>query len=197
MALIIEDGTIMSSPRANSYVTVPQFQAFFLARADALQDADDEQTEAALIKATDYMAQRWRLNWKGSRVEAFQPLDWPRSGVDVPDFFDPFFRNVNVPVSFQDTVFIGTNVIPDEVSDAQIFLAAATMDSDLLSSVVLQGLLDRVTKKEKVGSLEVEYFSAQEASDGGRQTKFYFDAHQRIQPFLLAASPHTGSVLRS
>jgi len=187
----------MSSPRANSYVTVAEFQAFFLARADSLQDADDEQTEAALIKATDYMAQKWRLTWKGSRVQAFQPLDWPRSGVDVPDFFDPFFRNVNVPVSFQDTVFIGTNVIPDEVRDSQIFLAASTFDSNLVSSVVLQDTLDRVTKKEKVGTLEVEFFGASEASDGGRQTKFYFDAHNRVMPFLLASAPHTGSVIRS
>lgn len=204
MTLIIEDGSVVrgspiGSGDANSYVTVAQFQAFHLARADELlSDADSEEVEAGLIKATDYMAQRFRLVWKGSRVTAFQPLDWPRRGVDVPDFFDPFFSNVNVPVSFQDTVFVGENVIPQEVKDVQIFLAAATFDSDGISSVSnLQALLERVTSKEKVGGLEVEYFGADQASDGGRQTIFYYNAVRRAEPYVLASSPHTGTVIRS
>lgn len=200
MAIIIEDGTLPGgSPPPNSYVTVAQFQAFYEARNDTtLSEADDTEVEAGLIKATDYMTQRLRLVWKGSRVTAFQPLDWPRRGVDVPDFFDPFFRNVNVPVSFQDTVFIGENVIPQEVKDGQIFFAAATFNSSGVSSVSdLQATLERLTSKEKVGGLEVEYFGASESSDGGRQTNFYYNAMKRVDPFVLASSPHTGSVIRS
>ena len=200
MALVIEDGTLPGgSPPPNSYVSVAQFQAFYEARGDTtLAEADDTQVEAGLIKATDYMAQRLRLLWKGSRVTAFQPLDWPRSGVDVPDFFDPFYRNVNVPVAFQDTVFVGTDVIPQEIKDGQIFLAAATFDSNGLSSVSdLQATLARLTSKEKVGSLEVEYFGADQASDGGRQTAFYYNAMKRMEAFTLASAPHTGMVLRS
>lgn len=204
MTIIVEDGTIVTgspigSAAANSYVTRAEFKQFAKDRGlTNIADADGAELDKGLIKATDYMAQRLRLNWKGSRVAAFQPLDWPRRGVDVPDFFDPFFRNVNVPVSFQDTVFVAENTIPQEVKDGQIFLAAATFDSSGVSSVSdLQATLERLTSKEKVGGLEVEYFDADQSSDGGRQTAFYYNAMKRVDPFLLASSPHTGTVIRS
>lgn len=198
MTLVIEDGTVQSSPPANSYVTVAEFQAFHLARnAEVLAEADDLEVEAALIKATDYMTQRLRMLWKGSRVDAFQPLSWPRRGVDVPDFFDPYFRNVNVPVSFQDTQFIPENVIPNEVKNSQIFFASATFDTSGISNVVLQASLGRTTRSEQVGSLKVEYFGAEGAADGGRITNFYYDGMHVADPFILAAAPHTGRVVRS
>ena len=204
MALIIEDGTVVrgspeGSADANSFVTVAQFQSFFDSRGDSVgSDADDDEVEAALIKATDYMAQRLRLLWKGSRVEAQQPLDWPRRGVDVPDFFDPFFRNVNVPVSFQDTFFIPENEIPQEVKDCQMFLARATIDSAGVSSVEnLQAALGRTTTLEKVGTLEVRYTDAQNSADSGRLTEFYYNAMKRAEAFILATAPHTGNVVRS
>lgn len=198
MTITVEDGTVQVSPPANSYVTVAEFQAFHVARnEEVLADADTEQIEAALIKATDYMQQRLRMLWKGSRVDAFQPLEWPRRGVDVPDFFDPFFRNVNVPVSFQDTQFIPENVIPVEVKNSQIFFASATFDSVGVSNVVLQASLGRTTRSEQVGSLKVEYFGAEGAADGGRITTFYYDGMHVVDPYILAAAPHTGRVVRS
>ncbi len=205
MTLIIEDGTVVrgspeGSADANSYVTVVTFRAFFEARTDtvASDTAEDEEVESALIKGTDYMAQRLRLLWKGSRVEAQQPLDWPRRGVDVPDFFDPFFRNVNVPVSFQDTFFIPENEIPQEIKDCQMFLARATIDSSGVSSVEnLQEALGRTTTLEKVGTLEVRYTDAQNSADSGRLTQFYYNAMKRAEAFILATAPHTGNVVRS
>ena len=201
MAIVIEDGTVLGgSPPPNSYATIAQFKAFYSDRGnDTLGvDTDNVEIEAALIKATDYMAQRLRMLWKGSRVAAFQSLDWPRRGVDVPDFFDPFFRNVNVPVSFQDTVFVPEDQVPREIRDAQIFLAGATIDSNGISSVEdLQGTIGRTTRVEQVGSLKVEYFGAEQDGQSGRVTEFYYNAMRRVEPFILASAPHTGRVVRS
>lgn len=201
MALVVQgDGAVQLSPAANTFVTVQEFRDFFENRGDpvAFELAEDEQIEAALIKATDYMAQRLRLIWKGSLVDGLQPLQWPRRGVDVPDFFDPFFRNVNVPVSFQDTLFIPENVIPIEVKDCQNFLARATIDDNGISSVQnLQETLDRTTRSEQVGDIKVEYFGAADGSDGGRITQFYYNAMRRVEPYLLPSAPHTGSAVRS
>ena len=69
-----------------------------------IAEADEDQREFALIKAADYLEQKYRLLWKGSRAQSTQRMSWPRRGVDVPDFFDPFYRDLsNIPLSFQDT----------------------------------------------------------------------------------------------
>lgn len=205
MALIIEDGTVVrgspvGSADANSFVTVVEFQSFYVSRSDLVAgEAEAEEVEAALIKATDYMAQKFRLLWKGSRVDAFQPLDWPRRGVDVPDFFEPFERLPrNVPLSFRDTVFVPENEIPNEVKDCQVFLARETIDTSGVSSVaILQAALGRTTSREKVGSLEVQYQDAQGAADSGRLTELYYNASRRVEPFLAASGTHTGRVVRA
>jgi len=133
MTLVIEDGTQgVSSPTPNSYVTTEELTTFTTDRGlfDVADSGDGEQ-ESALLKAADYMTQKYRLVWKGSRVQAFQPMDWPRRGVDVPDFFDPFFKQTNVPISFQDTLFIPEDVVPQEVKTAQMLLAIATYSGDV------------------------------------------------------------------
>jgi hypothetical protein len=48
----------------------------------ALQTIEKEQ---ALRRATMFMCQSYRLQWKGSRVNEVQALDWPRYNVTVPD----------------------------------------------------------------------------------------------------------------
>jgi hypothetical protein len=132
--------------------------------------------------------------WNGSRVKGFQPLDWPRRGVPVPDFFDPFFKQANVPISFQDTLYVAENSVPEEVRLGQMHLAATTYSGDE-STGVLQPALGRATKREKLGSLEVEYFNATDGST--RLTTIYWDAKQTVQPFLLATHPFGGRVVRS
>lgn len=195
MALTVEDGTVVAG--ANSYVTAAEADTYFENIGETLwtQTAGDEAKEAALAKAASYMQQKYRLQWKGSRVEAFQSLDWPRRGVDVPDFFDPFYRQVNVPLQFQDTVFIGENVIPEEVKQAQMLLALATLDSAGASSTNLQPSLGRLTKREKVGSLEVEYMDPGQGGQS-RQTTYYWDAENLLSPYLRPSRGHTGMLVR-
>lgn len=197
MTIVVEDGTVgaAGSPRPNSYVTVDEFTTFNELRGlTDVAESDDDDKESALIKAADYLGQKYRLMWKGSRIEAFQPLDWPRRGVDVPDFFDPFFKQTNVPISFHDTLFVPEDVVPQEVKDAQMLIANATYSGGV-SSGVLQPALGRTTKREKLGDLEVEYM---DALDGHTRIETrYWDANKTIEPFLNPSLPYTGQVVRS
>lgn len=196
MTILVEDGTVVAS--ANSYVSVAYADSYFENLGQTLwtETASDEAKESALIKGAQYLQQKYRLLWKGSRVNAFQSLDWPRRGVDVPDFFDPFYRQVNVPLQFQDTVFIGENVVPVEVQQAQLLLAITTIDSAGGSTSSLQPSYGRKTKREKVGSLEVEYMTAIDGGDTS-QTNTYWDAAKLIEPFLRPGQPQTGMIVRS
>jgi len=196
MAIIVEDGSLVSG--ANSFVTVGTADSYFETRHDtAWENADDDAKERALVLASDYMTQAWRLKWRGSLVNALQSLPWPRDGVPVPDFFDPFEKSQpNVPIAFQDTYFIPVNVIPQEIKDAQMLLARAQMDDTGAVTNTLQGSLGRQTKREKAGSLEVEYMDPSSGGDA-RQTTYYWDAERRVAPFLNPASGIVGTLTRS
>ncbi len=195
MTLIVEDGTVVAD--ANSFNTVTQFKTFATERGETVAaEADDDQVEVALIKAAQYMQQKFRLMWQGSIIEATQSLSWPRRGVPVPDFFDPFYTNINVPRSFQDTYYIPENTVPPEVLECQNLLALETMDSSGLSSGQLQASYGRMTKKEKAGSLEVEYMTGEEGGNT-KQTQTYWDAMKIVEPFLRPSTPQTGTILRS
>lgn len=196
MTIVVEDGTQgTGSPTPNSYVAVADFTAFATLRGlTDIAESDDDQKESALIKAADYMQQKYRLWWKGSRIEAFQPLDWPRRGVDVPDFFDPFYRQTNVPISFADTLFVPENVVPTEVQQGQMLIAIATY-SGALSTGVLQPTLGRTTKREKLGDLEVEYMDALDGHT--RVEQKYWDAQKTIEPYLRPNAPYNGALVRN
>jgi hypothetical protein len=193
MTIVVEDGTVLDgSPRPNSFVTVDEFKAFWTQRNDATpEDADVEANEAALVFAWDYLNQEFRLRFVGSLVHQFQAGTWPRTGVPVSDFFDPFFRNIHVPFEFRHTYFIAPDVIPVEVKEAQMLLAKHSLDSTTAAST-LQGELDRVTRREKLGDLEVEYAIGQNGTGtGNRQTTLYWDALKRLEPYLKPTSSGT------
>ncbi|TFH65752.1 MAG: hypothetical protein E4G91_01345 [Candidatus Zixiibacteriota bacterium] len=181
---------------ANSFASALEFLNYLSERGNTtLVEAEAEELDYALIKAADYMEQKFRLLWKGSRATVAQRLSWPRRGVDVPDFFDPFFRDLgNVPISFQDTLFIAENVIPLEVKEAQFLIAIQTFVGDV-STGVIQPPLGRVTKREKLGALEVEYFDAAQGSS--RQTTQYWDAENTVEPFLALQRLFGGQLVRN
>lgn len=193
-AIVIEDGTVLDgSPRPNSFVTVDEYKAFYTIRLDTVaSEGDDEAICAALVYAWDYLNQEFRLRFRGSLAKAFQAGTWPRRGVPVPDFFDPFFRNTNVPFEFRHTVFIPENTVPVEVKEAQMLLAR---DSQTTASSAdnLQPALGRVTKREKLGDLEVEYMAGDQG--GKRQTTLFWEATKRLQPLLRPTN--VGTVVRS
>jgi hypothetical protein len=194
MTLVVEDGTGLAN--ANTYASVEEFTTFMTDRGETtIAEADEDQKEVALIKSADYMMQKYRMLWKGSRAQTDQRLDWPRRGVDVPDFFDPFFRDLsNIPLSFQDTLFVPENEVPQSIKEGQMLIAKETFSGDQ-SSGSLQGSLGRVTKREKLGVLEVEYFNSQDGST--RQTTLYWDAQKHIEWALALVRLHSGQLVRN
>jgi hypothetical protein len=194
MTLVVEDGTGLSN--ANTYASVDEFTTFMTDRGETtIAEADTDQKEIALIKSADYMMQKYRLLWKGSRAQTDQRLDWPRRGVDVPDFFDPFYRDLsNIPLSFQDTLFIPENEVPTSIKEGQMLIAKETFSGDQ-SSGTLQDTLGRVTKREKLGVLEVEYFNSEDGST--RQTTLYWDAGKHIEWALALVRLHSGQLVRN
>ena len=188
MPLVVEDGTI-GSPRANSYVSLAEVREYWADRGDDIiangspAVPTDAILTAATLRAADYMRQNWRLRWEGALVQAFQPLDWPRTGVPIPDFFDPFFRNTNVPFEFRNTQFFSSSAIPEEVKTAQILLTRAAL-SDATTVVDLNPALGRTTKREKLGDLEVEYAVGEAGGAGERLKTIYVDALGMVEPYL-------------
>lgn len=195
MAFTVETGN--GSSTANSFATVAEFVTYHTDRGNtAVAEADTDQIQAALIKAADYMEQAFRMLWRGSRAQENQRLSWPRRGVPIPDFFDPFYRDLSdVPLSFQDTKWIPENEIPGEVKEAQFLIAAETFDANGASTGVIQPALGRETKREKLGVLEVEYFDV--GQGGGRQTTKYWNAEGTIDPFLDWTLKYGGAVVRN
>lgn len=194
MTVTVEDGTGLAA--ANSFATVAEFVAFNADRGNStLAEADTDQIEAALVKGADYMEQKFRLLWTGARATVTQRLSWPRRGVAVPDFFDPFYRSAaNVPLDFQDTYWIPENQVLYEAKVAQILVANETF-SGSLSTGVIQPALGRTTKREKLGVLEVEYFD--QAQGSSRQTTKYWNVEQTIAPFLDLGNAFSGQIFRN
>lgn len=138
MSLIVEDGTIVAN--AESYVSAATADAYFDGKQNAAWAAlGDDDKEAALRKAIDYMQGAYRMRWQGYRMEALQALDWPRSYVPIPD--SNLFGLVYVPQT----------TIPLEVKKAQMELALIATTNDLAPP------LERNTLQETVGPLTTTY----------------------------------------
>lgn len=82
MALVIEDGTVVAG--ANSYVSAAEIVAYASARGVTISASD---AEMSAVLAMDYL-ESFRSRYKGTKVSATQPLQWPRKDVviDGADF---------------------------------------------------------------------------------------------------------------
>ncbi len=103
MAFTVEDGTIVAG--ANSYVTVAYADTYNTDRGNAAWTGDDAVKEAALIKATDYIEQKYAGRWISTPQSETQDLSWPRT-------FD-------------------AGVIPDRLMQAVCVLALESLSDDL------------------------------------------------------------------
>lgn len=79
MAFIVEDGTIVVD--ANAFAAVAFVDAYFADRAIAAWTGVQAVKEAAIIKATDYINNRFLF--KGDKVDDDQALEFPRMVCDV------------------------------------------------------------------------------------------------------------------
>ena len=161
MALIVEDGTIVTG--AESYISVADADAYFLARGNAAWAAltPAATKEAALRKATDYMTGRYGLRWKGERVSELQALDWPRLWCERRNVINGAF-----PLYWDDTT------VPVAVQRACAELAVRASAGELVPDVGAQ------VKSETVGPISVVY------ADGARQSDSYRAIDAMLAPFL-------------
>lgn len=112
---------------ANSYASEAQLSAYASDRGITITGTNAE----LLILAMDYIESQ---EFKGNKASKAQALQWPRTNVII------------------DTYAINSNEIPQLLLDAQMEAALAIDGgNNPLANV------DRATKKEKLGELEVEY----------------------------------------
>lgn len=135
MAFLVEDGTVVSN--ANSYISAADANTYLADRGSASSEWNSASTaarEALLIRATQYIDESY--DWIGYLVETTQPLNWPRL-----DAYDSDWRDYN-------------RTIPDNLKNA-----VAEMANWIAANGDPQPNIARsnYTKREKVGSIEIEY----------------------------------------
>jgi hypothetical protein len=126
MAIVVETGSGDNSA-ANSYVTEAELTTY----------ATDHGITIAGTAATlllNAMVSLDTSNFKGFKVSASQPLQWPRSGVIVDGFT------------------VGSDEIPNDLKNAQIVTALAVDQGNDPSAVISQGV-----KSKSVDVISIEY----------------------------------------
>jgi hypothetical protein len=83
MSFIVETGAGLSY--ADSFASVANFRDFHTARGRDVSALTDTKIEQALRLATDYIEQKYRFRFAGSKVLATQYLSWPRMYVEIKD----------------------------------------------------------------------------------------------------------------
>jgi hypothetical protein len=79
MAFVVEDGTGISN--ANAYITVAYFRAYFTDRGVDLSALTDDQVQAYIVRATDFVEKRFGQRYAGTRKTLVQSLGMPRTGI--------------------------------------------------------------------------------------------------------------------
>lgn len=120
---------------ADTYGTIAEADAYFTARQSAAWGASDTVKEYALRKAATFLDNVYRGRWKGQKVDSTQARAWPRGWVTDADGFG----------------------VPSDSIPAQIKYAQFEAAKLIAAGTEMETTIERATKREKVGSLEVEY----------------------------------------
>jgi hypothetical protein len=173
MALIVEDGTGLVS--AESYISVADADIYHSNRGNTAWAAlSTTAKEQALRKGTDYIEEVYRLRFLGYRHTELQALSFPRDEVPRRDF-----------TYLNQYSFYPNDSVPTEVKDACAVLAYKSTSAELSPDIA------RVTKREKVGALEVEY------ELGYQPFTKYRAIDNLLAPFLGTTSNTTKEVVRT
>lgn len=76
MTFVVEDGTGLAN--ANSYISVPDADAYFADRGIAAWTGSNTVKEQALVRATDFIETVYGQRFRGSVVTESQALSFPR-----------------------------------------------------------------------------------------------------------------------
>jgi hypothetical protein len=109
MALIVEDGTGLST--AEAMISVTDANTYFTARDLSEWTGTDAVKEAALRRGWQYVENRYRLRWKGSRTHREQALAWPRMAS-----VSTYYTSTSTGVIYdQDGHYIDSDEVPAQV----------------------------------------------------------------------------------
>lgn len=150
MALIIEDGT--SKADAQSYASVATLEAYATLYGVTLAAADSDAKEVLLVKAMLFIEEQ---AFKGMKATQAQALQYPRYNVWLNGYL---LSGDVIP-----------NLLVNALCETAISIDAGTNPMDNV---------DRVTTREKVGALEVEY------QKGGRVTTYLKKAESLLSKLV-------------
>lgn len=137
MALTVETGAGLA--QADSYVSVADFDAYFLARYSPDLNIDDNAKERALRRATKWVDAEFRARFPGcKRIGRLQGLEWPRSNA-----------------ADRERYAIDAYTVPKEIVEATCEAAQRelTEEGSLAPDQERGGSIKRI----KAGSVEIEY----------------------------------------
>lgn len=129
MAFVVEDGT--GKPDANSYGAVADADVYFADRGVVDWTGDDSTKQGALVRATDYIEERFYGNFAGQATTDVQALSWPR----------------------QYAFNFGKNEIPATLKKACFEYALRALTQVLAPDLVLDGGFARVKTEETIGPM--------------------------------------------
>lgn len=171
MALIVEDGSGVDG--AEVYASIEFADAYFLKRNNtAWAVFTTPQKEGFLIQATDYLLAKFRLRWKGLRVNPVQALDWPRTGVVIESYSLP------------------SNVLPIEVKNACVELAYRASMGPLIddSNSGSGGTPGGAVIQETVGPITIKYAPPTDGAVTTKAASYYEQIELMLAPYLGGSS---------
>jgi len=148
VTMTVEDGTIVAD--ANSYTTVDEFKAYWDNRGFDYSSYTDDQISIALIKATDYLENRWGGKYKGRIEDDDQVLSFPR-------------------LSLYDLAGRLVEGIPNKLKYAQIEYAKRALEEELTADPTTdESGAPIISKTETVGPIT----ESVQFGNGGLATKY-------------------------
>jgi hypothetical protein len=152
MSLVVETGS--GVPGANSYASLAAFQTHCDDRNRDYSAYSDEQQEAALIQAGEYLNS---LPWKGVRTGVDNSMSWPRYGTEIGG---SIWNQLQYPATSWVGVlddegwYLPTDAVPSQVVNAQCEGAWL-----ILQGSALEPSLDRGGQliREKYDVIEFQY----------------------------------------
>lgn len=136
MSLIVETGS--ADATAEAYASVAFCDTYHSNMGNAAWAALSEaEKEQALRRATSFMLQRYRPQWRGYRVNETQALDWPRYNVTIYDL-----PGANL---------VASDIVPDLVQKANAEYALLASVGDL-NPVQTQAVISKT-----VGPIKIAY----------------------------------------
>lgn len=174
VTLIVEDGSGL--PNANSYCDLDYALEYCTMKGYSnWHSLSENEQKVFLIRGTDFVDNFF--NWKGRRCKSSQSMAFPRVEIYDDDRYE-------------------VRGIPDKLKKACIEAAFLNSNSDSDSLFTTKDENGAV-KRQKVDSLEVEYFNNQQTSDNANSSVDYtslYDVLNKLLKGLYKTGNEGGSV---